>query len=100
MYYNKEELEKLRQKSEEYLKELEEKEKGFQYTSQAGKQITCLHCEHDRFAEGRALLNTRGLTFLDLDWLNEGATTLTCKRCGFIHWFGLEVMPVNEESTK
>ncbi|HHV63773.1 MAG TPA: hypothetical protein GXX46_01645 [Peptococcaceae bacterium] len=100
MYYNKEELERLRQKSEEYLKELEQKEKGFQYISQDGKQITCLHCNYDRFDKGTALLNTRGLTFLDLDWLNEGATTLTCKRCGFIHWFGLKVTSVEEESTK
>jgi len=33
------------------------------------------------------MLNTRALTFFDLDWLNEEAAVRVCKRCGFLHWF-------------
>jgi predicted nucleic-acid-binding Zn-ribbon protein len=91
MFYNKEELENLRKKGEEQLKQMEAKANGFRYISEAEVEILCNHCKYDRFHKGSALLNTRGLTFFDLDWLNESATTLVCHRCGFIHWFGREV---------
>jgi predicted nucleic-acid-binding Zn-ribbon protein len=91
MYFNKEELEELRLKGEQQAKEIEEKNKGFKYESEAGIQVTCNHCNNDRFDKGQVLLNSRILTFLELDWLNQSATTLVCKRCGYIHWFGKEV---------
>ena len=95
MFYSKEELEKLRLKGEEEARKLEEermaKEEGFLFESAANILIRCNHCGHDRFERGSALMNTRGLTFLDLDWLNEAAHTLMCKHCGLIHWFGKEV---------
>lgn len=53
----------------------------------AGKGVVCPHCAHDRFEEGRALLNTAGMTFLKLDWANRSAATLLCTRCGHIAWF-------------
>jgi len=53
----------------------------------AGKSVTCTHCTHDRFVEGRAQLNTAGLTFFNLDWANRSAATLTCTACGRIEWF-------------
>ena len=34
-----------------------------------------------------ALLNTAGLTFMNLDWANRRAATLTCTACGHIEWF-------------
>lgn len=91
MYYNKEELEKMKRKGEEYLKKEEEQKGGRKYISGGDIEITCVHCKHDHFHKGNALLNTRGMTFFDLDWLNESATTLTCARCGYIHWFGKEI---------
>lgn len=91
MYYDKDELEEIRRKGEELLGEQEIKELGYKYISEAGIQITCLHCKYERFECSKALLNTRGMTFFDLDWLNAGATTLICKRCGFIHWFVMDV---------
>ncbi len=99
MYYNKEELERLRKEGEKQLQQLEEEEnlQGDRYRSEAGIQIQCLHCKYDRFEIGKALLNTRGMTFLDLDWLNENATTLICKRCGYIHWFNKEVTVMKDE---
>lgn len=59
---------------------------GDRYTV-AGKAVVCLHCSHDRFVEGRAQLNTAGLTFFNLDWANRSAATLTCTSCGRIEWF-------------
>jgi predicted nucleic-acid-binding Zn-ribbon protein len=91
MFYNKEELERLRKQGEEDLKKMEQQAKGHRYESSAGIEINCLHCKHDHFHRGKALLNTRGFTFFDLDWLNEDATTLLCNQCGYIHWFGKEV---------
>jgi predicted nucleic-acid-binding Zn-ribbon protein len=94
VYYNKEELERLKKQSEEYWKQKEEEEKGYKYTSEAGLQIVCTHCKYERFEQSKALLNTRGMTFLDLDWLNDDATILICKRCGYTHWFCKEVKKV------
>jgi uncharacterized protein len=59
---------------------------GERYTV-AGKGVICGHCESDRFVEGRAQLNTAGMTFLNLDWANRAAATLACTACGHIHWF-------------
>ena len=59
---------------------------GERYTV-AGKTVVCTHCSHDRFVEGRAQLNTAGLTFFNLDWANRTAATLTCASCGRIEWF-------------
>ena len=53
----------------------------------AGKAVSCGHCAHDRFVEGRAQLNTAGLTFFNLDWANRTAATLACTACGHIEWF-------------
>jgi predicted nucleic-acid-binding Zn-ribbon protein len=59
---------------------------GERYTV-ANKSVTCCHCGGDRFVEGRAQLNTAGMTFLNLDWANRSAATLTCTACGRIEWF-------------
>lgn len=52
-----------------------------------GVALRCHHCEHDRFSRRMSLLNTAGLTLLDLDWANRSATCFVCERCGFVHWF-------------
>jgi len=53
----------------------------------AGKQIACPHCGGTEFFSQTVLLNTRGATFFNLDWLNRSATALTCKACSHIEWF-------------
>jgi uncharacterized protein len=53
----------------------------------AGKAVVCGHCAADRFIEGRAQLNTAGMSFMNLDWANRTAATLACTACGHIHWF-------------
>ncbi|ADG81543.1 zinc ribbon domain-containing protein [Thermincola potens] len=55
--------------------------------SAGGLEITCPHCKNSEFKEGAAQLNTAGMTFMNLDWLNKSATTLICTRCGLIQWF-------------
>jgi hypothetical protein len=53
----------------------------------AGKAVLCTHCGNDRFDSQSAVVNTRGLTFFGLDWLDKGATVLACTRCGLVQWF-------------
>lgn len=53
----------------------------------AGADLHCQICQHDQFLTQRIQLNTTGLTFFDLDWLNESAACYVCDRCGYIHWF-------------
>ncbi|MGE5457667.1 MAG: hypothetical protein ACM3RX_04870 [Methanococcaceae archaeon] len=52
-----------------------------------GKEIVCPHCDNNQFGQGTALLNTPGLTFLNLDWANRTATILICSKCQSIQWF-------------
>ena len=56
----------------------------------AGKPIQCPHCGGLDFEGRKILLNTRGVTFFNLDWLNRGATALTCAKCSRIEWFQSE----------
>lgn len=95
MYYSKEELERLRKEGERKVKEMELDQLGREYKSNE-IQVVCVHCKYKKFELGKALLNSRGMTFFDLDWLNESASTLICKRCGYIHWFGSEVAEIKK----
>lgn len=52
-----------------------------------GIQVKCSHCGAREFDESEALLNTAGLSFLDLDWANRSASVLQCKNCGHLEWF-------------
>jgi hypothetical protein len=53
----------------------------------AGKTVTCSHCAGRSFEKRHALLNTRGMTLLRLDWLNQKATILVCVQCGLVQFF-------------
>jgi predicted nucleic-acid-binding Zn-ribbon protein len=55
--------------------------------SVAGKAVKCSHCGNQTFGEGSALLNTRALTFFNLDWANRAAHILVCRTCGKVEWF-------------
>jgi uncharacterized protein len=63
--------------------------------SVAGRPVRCPHCEHTKFGSGRALLNTAGRTFFNLDWTDPSATILVCSECGRIEWFAQEPDRVN-----
>lgn len=53
----------------------------------AGKPVRCPHCGGMEFDRKDVLMNTRGATFFNLDWLNRKAVALTCKQCSRIEWF-------------
>jgi uncharacterized protein len=55
--------------------------------SVAGKQVVCSHCGGSEFASQEILMNTRGATFMKLDFLNRAATALACSNCSHIEWF-------------
>jgi predicted nucleic-acid-binding Zn-ribbon protein len=52
-----------------------------------GKKVHCPICENDRFRKQNTLMNTRGATMMDLDWMNASAQTCICKSCGYVLWF-------------
>lgn len=64
--------------------------------SVAGKAVQCPHCTGTTFEARKILLNTRGATFFNFDWLNKGATVLTCSRCGRLEWFAAEPRAVDD----
>jgi predicted nucleic-acid-binding Zn-ribbon protein len=61
-----------------------------------GKAVACTHCRGDRFEAHEILLNTRGLTFLKLDWLNRSATALICGKCGHVQLFAEKPTEIDE----
>jgi predicted nucleic-acid-binding Zn-ribbon protein len=67
-------------------------DQGFEYEA-GGKFVSCHQCGATRFQKGKAQLNTKDMTILRMDFLDESARTLQCKKCGYILWFGKS--PVN-----
>lgn len=61
-----------------------------------GRAVTCTHCGEGEFEKREAQLNTAGMTFLDMDWMNRSGTALVCTRCGLIQWFAKEPDRVDE----
>jgi predicted nucleic-acid-binding Zn-ribbon protein len=53
----------------------------------AGKPLACVVCGNGRFAYREVKLNTTGLTFFDLDWLNRSGVGAICTACGYLHTF-------------
>lgn len=49
--------------------------------------MRCPHCDGFAFDRREILMNTRGATFFNLDWLNRKAVALTCRQCHRIEWF-------------
>ena len=53
----------------------------------AGTILECPVCKHDEFWERKTLMNTPGLTFLNLEWANRSALNYVCNSCGHVLWF-------------
>jgi hypothetical protein len=64
----------------------------------AGRDVRCPHCAHDLFEARDILLNTRGMTFFRLDWLNRSATALVCANCGLVQLFAASPQPPDADS--
>ena len=52
-----------------------------------GIKLECTICKGKLFWTRTTLMNTPGLTFLNLDWANKQATNYICDKCGYVHWF-------------
>lgn len=52
-----------------------------------GAPFKCQVCDHTEFFQREGKIQTTGMTFLDLDWLNKSANCVVCERCGYVHWF-------------
>jgi uncharacterized protein len=52
-----------------------------------GLPVKCPHCGGEDFDAGTALLNSRGMTLLGLDWANREASLLICTTCSEVRWF-------------
>jgi len=53
----------------------------------AGHALACPVCGNARFWHREAQLNTRLMSFLDLDWVNPRGDCYICERCRHIMWF-------------
>lgn len=53
----------------------------------AGRLVRCTHCGGETFHAREAMLNTPGMTLLNVDWANTSGTALVCARCSLIQWF-------------
>lgn len=52
-----------------------------------GIDLKCPVCNNDQFTTRRVLLNTPGMTFLNLDWADKNASCFVCSNCTHILWF-------------
>jgi transcription elongation factor Elf1 len=66
----------------------------------AGKQLRCLHCDHDQFFTCMRRLTTAEFGFLDLIWSDRAAQTYVCSRCGRVEWFIPRAAEVIMDSTE
>lgn len=55
--------------------------------SVAGHVLSCPICGHERFWVREAQLNTRLMSFLDLDFTNPKGRCFICENCRHIMWF-------------
>ncbi|RJQ45967.1 MAG: hypothetical protein C4538_07580 [Nitrospiraceae bacterium] len=62
------------------------RKKAIRYEA-GGRDMKCPICGHEEFWKRKTLMNTKGLTFWELDWLNKEADNYVCDRCGYILWF-------------
>lgn len=69
---------------------------GYRYEAE-GVTLTCPVCGCDVFDERRAVVVTRFLAFLRLEWLNRGAWILDCARCGHLSWFSKMPTRIDDE---
>ncbi|MCB1077884.1 MAG: DNA-binding protein [Verrucomicrobiae bacterium] len=52
-----------------------------------GIPLRCGHCRGSFFRRRSAQLNTPGMTFFDLEWLNKSAEDFVCTKCQHLEWF-------------
>lgn len=63
------------------------KEKEASRQQVAGHWLACPLCGGEKFWYREAQLNTRVMTFFDLDWANPRGDCYICEHCRYIMWF-------------
>ncbi len=66
---------------------MKKKKEVKEYIIVAGKKLECTICKSTLFWTRKTLMNTVGMSFLNLDWANKNATNYVCDNCGYVHWF-------------
>ncbi len=82
---------------EESAAQPDEAKAGSRRFEATGTPVACPHCRGNRFHAREILLNTRGLTFLKLDWMNRSATALVCAACGQVQLFAVKPTEMDGE---
>ena len=62
------------------------------------KTVLCPTCNNDTFHKRKILLNTRGMSYFELDAFNKTATVLKCQKCGCYQWFDKNVAQLERYS--
>lgn len=52
-----------------------------------GQPLACLMCGYRMFVARRGQIQSRLLSFLNLDWLGSTTTSYACGSCGHLHEF-------------
>ncbi len=53
-----------------------------------GEPFVCHVCRTGtEFVQREVNMNTKGMSFLNLDWLNKSGDGAICRTCGYIHVF-------------
>jgi hypothetical protein len=52
-----------------------------------GKPLACPICGNRRFESRRGVMDTRGMTYMNLSWLNRGSTEYICQVCLYVMTF-------------
>lgn len=58
-----------------------------EYFVKRGLKLECVICKGTKFWTRETLMNTKGMSFFNLDWANKNATNYVCHHCGYVHWF-------------
>jgi cytochrome c-type biogenesis protein CcmH/NrfF len=62
-------------------------EKQASQIQRSGNWLKCPVCGGDHFWQREALLSTRIMTFIELDWINPHSDCYICENCRHILWF-------------
>jgi len=52
-----------------------------------GQVFRCLVCQGGLFTSRNIKLNTTGMEFFDLAWVNKSSLGVICSNCGYVHEF-------------
>ena len=57
------------------------------YLDEREIELVCPICGCKKFFKRSTLMNTKGMTFFDMDWADSEATNFICEDCTYIYWF-------------